>query len=343
MTEWDRDTVQRECEALQTSFFANRALIIAANRAPVTFHRDEDGNLQPERGGGGLVTALTGLCRHADATWIACARTEADVAWGRGPLKLDDGSTIEVQFLSPEEEAYDGYYNVISNPLLWFLQHSMWDVSRAPVIDRKTWQAWEEGYRAVNCQFGETIAAQVQSTERPTLVMLQDYQLYLAARYLRAGLRREERPTTLHFIHIPWPGPEYWRILPSTMRHEIMSGLCSVDLLGLQTHDDALNFLRTCAALLPKAAVNYRRGRVWYRNHATHVRDFPISIDVDSLRQLALAPEVAEQRSDIEAMTNDRKLILRIDRMEPSKAPCHVSTASRLSPIRAGKCLCPMG
>jgi trehalose 6-phosphate synthase len=49
------------------------------------------------------------------------------------------------------------------------------------------------------------------------------------------------------------------------------------------------------------------------------VRDFPISIDVDSLRQLAVTREVAEQRSEIDAMINDRKLILRIDRIEPSK------------------------
>ena len=60
-------------------------------------------------------------------------------------------------------------------------------------------------------------------------------------------------------------------------------------------------------------------GRVWYRNHATHVRDFPISIDVEALRQLAASAEVAEHRSEIQDMVGDRKLILRIDRIEPSK------------------------
>jgi trehalose 6-phosphate synthase len=313
------DTSQR-CEAFQTDFFANRALIIAANRGPVTFETAEDGSLQFQRGEGGLVTALTGLCRHTDATWIACAQTEADATWREGSVVLSDyGSAIRVQFLSPETSAYEGYYNVIANPLLWFLQHSMWDVPRAPVIDRATWQAWEEGYVAVNRLFAEAIADQVRATSRPTLVMLQDYHLYLVARFLRQGMRPRERPTVLHFVHIPWPGPEYWRILPPAMRQAILDGLCAVDVLGFQTHEDGLNFIRTCQSYLPRAHVNFRRGRVWYRNHATRVRDFPISIDVETLRQLAASQKVAEYRSEIQDAVGDQQLIVRIDRTEPSK------------------------
>ena len=319
MTEPDRESMRQRCEALQADFFANRALIIAANRGPVTFEQAEDGTFLFERGGGGLVTALTGLCRHTDATWIACTRTEADADWEEGRVTLDDGTAMRVHFLSPDEAAYDGYYNVIANPLLWFLQHSMWDVPRAPVIDRGTWQAWEEGYSAINRQFADAIVQQVRAASRPTLVMLQDYHLYLVARHLRAGLKRRERPTILHFIHIPWPGPEYWRILPPAMRQDILNGLCAVDILGFQTREDGQNFLRTCESFLPRASVNYRRGRVWFRNHATHVRDFPISIDVEALRRLAASPEVAEHGAEIQDTVGDQKLVLRIDRIEPSK------------------------
>jgi trehalose 6-phosphate synthase len=320
MKDLDVDDTSQRCEALQTDFFANRALIIAANRGPVTFETAEDGSLQFQRGEGGLVTALTGLCRHTDVTWIACAQTEADATWREGSVVLSDyGSAIRVQFLSPETSAYDGYYNVIANPLLWFLQHSMWDVPRAPVIDCATWQAWEDGYVAVNRLFAEAIVEQVRTTSRPTLVMLQDYHLYLVARFLRERLRPRERPTTLHFVHIPWPGPEYWRILPPAMRQAILDGLCAVDVLGFQTGEDGLNFIRTCESYLPRAHVNFRRGRVWYRNHATRVRDFPISIDVETLRQLAASQEVAEYRSEIQDAVGDQQLIVRIDRTEPSK------------------------
>jgi len=275
----DSDLKASKCHRQGTwlaDFFSDRALVVAASRGPVTLQTDQVGDTQFKYGEGGLVKALLGLCRHTDAVWIACARTEADTAWRSGSVAMADGNDIRVQFLSPEALAYEGYYNVIANPLLWFLQHSMWDVPRAPMIDRATWQAWENGYVAVNRLFAEAIADHVRATSRSTLVMLQDYHLYLVARFLRDRLRPRERPTMLHFVHVPWPGPEYWRILPPAMRQAILDGLCAVDLLGFQTHEDGLNFIRTCESHLPRAHVNFKRGRVWYRNHATHVRDFPI-------------------------------------------------------------------
>jgi trehalose 6-phosphate synthase len=314
------ETSKPSCQELQAEILTNRALIIAANRAPVSFEQAQDGSFAYQRGGGGLVTALIGLSQHTtDATWIACARTEADTAWHQGTVTLEEGATVQVEFVSPEASAYEGYYNVISNPLLWFLQHSMWDVPRTPIIDRSTWQAWDGGYKAINLMFADTIARRVRASRQPTLVMLQDYHLYLVARYLRDRLRRRERPTVLHFVHIPWPGPEYWSILPPGMRQAILNGLCAVDILGFQTREDGLNFLRTCESHLPQVSVNYRRGRVWYRNHATHVRDFPISVDIAALRRLASSPEVASFRTDIQDMVSGCQLILRVDRVEPSK------------------------
>jgi trehalose 6-phosphate synthase len=58
---------------------------------------------------------------------------------------------------------------------------------------------------------------------------------------------------------------------------------------------------------------------VWYRNHATHVRDFPISIDVQALERLAQSAEVDDYRAELQDLMGDRQMILRIDRVEPSK------------------------
>jgi len=297
-----------------------RPVIIASNRGPVSVSLNQENQFEFQRSAGGLVTALTGLARLIDATWVSCAASAVDTQWGEGSVPLtSDGCPIYIKFLTPDEQAYDGYYNVIANPLLWFLQHSMWDVPRAPVIDKQTWQAWKNGYVAVNKEFAEAIIQNVRGANKSPLVMLQDYHLYLAARFVRSGMRPIERPTILHFIHIPWPGPEYWQILPPTMRHEILDSLCAVDVLGFQTNADALNFIRTCESFLPRAYVNFKRERVWYRNHATYVRDFPISIDVPALKQLAGSQQVAEYRSEIMDSVTDQKLILRIDRVEPSK------------------------
>ncbi len=316
-TDTDRRT---SCETLEAELLGGRPLIIASNRGPISFEPDDSGDLQAHRSGGGLVTALLGLCLHSQATWVACAAGDTDAAWREGEVRLPGSDQpLYLQFLNPEPSAYDGYYNVISNPLLWFLQHSMWDVPRSPIIDQSTWQAWRDGYVAVNQHFANTIAGRVSTIGGHPLVMFQDYHLYMAPRFLRSQLRRRMRPAMLHFTHIPWPGPEYWRILPPAMRQPILDGLCAADILGFQTREDAQNFIRTCEALLPQAHVNFSHGRIWHRNHSTHVRDFPISIDVEALRQTAASPQVAAHRTGIAEMIGDRRLVLRIDRMEPSK------------------------
>ncbi len=298
-----------------------RQLIIASNHGPVTFQADESGILQPQRsGGGGLVTALSGIAEHIDACWIASAASADDRKWQGGRVPIGTGSgTIRVEFVTADEAAYDGYYKVIANPLLWFLQHSMWDIFRSPTIDRTTWQSWKNGYVAVNRLFADAISRTMIEDPRPALVMLQDYHLYLAPYYLRRVLRPRTRYTLMHFIHIPWPGAEDWAFLPSRMRLPILEGLCSVDLLGFQTREDGLNFIRTVESHLPNVHVNFKLGRIWYRNHATHVRDFPISIDVAALKHMAESAEVADHHRSLLEQYGGSSLIVRIDRIEPSK------------------------
>jgi trehalose 6-phosphate synthase len=103
------------------------------------------------------------------------------------------------------------------------------------------------------------------------------------------------------------------------MRQAILEGLCAVDLLGFQTHEDGLNFIRTCESHLPGCRVNYRKGRIWFRHHATHIRDFPISIDVGGLRQFAETEEVRTYLEQILQLHGEYQIMLRIDRIEPSK------------------------
>jgi len=314
--------LSENCLNNQTEYLAGKKLIICANRAPFQFEKNPDEEYIYERGSGGLVTALLGLTQNIDATWIACAQSSADRELGSVHVPLDPENpehTIHIKFLSPTVEAYEGYYNVIANPLLWFLQHSMWNVPISPIIDRNTWHAWDNGYHAVNELFARAIIEETHKYPGTKLVMLQDYHLYLTARRVRDALPPRARPTLLHFIHIPWPGPEYWQILPPNMRFSILDSLCAVDILGFQTNADRLNFIRTCESFLPKSYVNFKHGRVWYRNHATYVRDFPISIDVDSIKNQVRSPEVEEYRSEIESNTAGFKVIVRVDRIEPSK------------------------
>jgi len=79
-------TVEESWIRLRDDYFGSRPIIIAANRAPVVFEHAINGELTYSRGAGGLVTALSALVQYLPAIWIACARTEADVAWGDGEM-----------------------------------------------------------------------------------------------------------------------------------------------------------------------------------------------------------------------------------------------------------------
>jgi len=116
-------------------------LIIVSNRGPLQFDRDENGERTVRRGGGGLVTALSGLVSHRDALWIASAMTDEDVAVSEeagGPVEQElDGVDYRVRLVGSDPTAYDRFYNVIANPILWFIQHYLWDISNAPDIRRQ--------------------------------------------------------------------------------------------------------------------------------------------------------------------------------------------------------------
>ena len=67
--------------------------MVASNRGPVSFDRDDRGRLAARRGSGGLVTALSGVFYRDDTTWVSSAMTD-----GRsrgGPEGPDGGSRFE--------------------------------------------------------------------------------------------------------------------------------------------------------------------------------------------------------------------------------------------------------
>src|SRR3954468_24628753 len=156
-------------------------LTIVSNRGPAEFGLDEQGNRIVHRGGGGLVTALSGLVSHRKALWIASAMTEEDVAVASEsdePVEIElDGISYDVQMVASNPAAYDRFYNVIANPILWFIQHYLWDLSNAPDIRQEEADAWDEGYKVVNADIAGAVLAAIEGDSEP-LVMLHDYHLY---------------------------------------------------------------------------------------------------------------------------------------------------------------------
>jgi trehalose 6-phosphate synthase len=140
-------------------------------------------------------------------------------------------------------DVYERYYNLMSNPTLWFLQHSLWNRLERPTLWRDIREHWEQGYVPVNRRFAEATLAELKMTDTAPYVMFHDYHLYLAPLYVRA---QAPEAILTHFIHIPWPPPETWQQLLWDITQDICRGLLANDLVSFQTADSGHNFLLTC-------------------------------------------------------------------------------------------------
>src|SRR5436190_3219069 len=291
-----------------------RKLIVVSNRGPVSYGR-ENGERVARRGGGGLVTALRGLISHHDVTWSASAISDGDRVASAEPIAetARDGSPFRLRLVAHDESEYDWFYNVIANPILWFLQHYLWELAYAPAIDHAVRHAWEQGYVRVNQGFADAVLEELEA-EPDAAVLFHDYHLYLAPRFVR-----EAAPDAMlsHFVHIPWPQPDYWRILPAEMRLAIHDGLLANDVVGFHANRWRLAFLR-CAVDMVGAGGNFGLWTADYLERRTRVVATPISVDPEEFDELAVSEPVLEAEREIVERRTER-LIVRVDRTDPSK------------------------
>jgi trehalose 6-phosphate synthase len=292
-----------------------RRIIVASNRGPISFVREESGEVVARRGTGGLVTALSGALQLSGGLWIASAMSEEDrkqVAAGR----LNDAAGEahhDLRYLSFDADLYDRFYNGISNRILWFLHHLLWDIPRTPRFDEITQDAWD-AYVRVNRTFAEAMADEGQGSDQ-AVYLVQDYHLSLVPAMLR-----ELRPGAriAHFSHIPFADAGYLRVLPKPIRGALVEGLLGADVVGFQASAWAWNFLRACQASTD-ARVDFRHQTLHWQDRRVHVGVYPISIDVESIRKAAVGDEIVRAGRKLQRWRSDRKLILRVDRAELSK------------------------
>jgi trehalose 6-phosphate synthase len=293
-------------------------VVLVSNRGPVQ-HRVEDGRRVAERGAGGLVTALSHLTKRLeDATWICAAMSDEDIEVAREnpagfPLE-DSGPGLSVRMVEVEPEAQRKFYAVVSNPMLWFIQHYLWDHARTPNITDNETDAFDHGYATVNRLFAEAVIDEVEGRGGQAIVMVHDYHFYLLPELVRS---RQPDVFLHHFVHTPWPQPDSWRVLPPSMREPLLHGLLGNDVVAFHTERYARNFLLGCQELLG-LGVDMQKMTVDVWPRTVHARWYPISVDADDFAALAASPGVRQQEERLAASRREH-LLLRVDRTDPSK------------------------
>jgi trehalose 6-phosphate synthase len=249
-----------------------------------------------------------------DDLWITARVRDqaAPDAHGDGIQRLQTPEgTIRHQHLLVEPQHYEAYYNAVANRVLWFVQHYLFDVTTRPSFDRDFYQAWQD-YVTVNDSFA---AACARRLNRRGLAFVQDYHLTLVPGQLRR--RRPDVPISF-FVYCPWSDPTYFSILPPAIRSSIVAGMLGADLVGFLSPRWAANFLRCCeAAGYP---VDHAGGTVTVEGtRAVHVRHYPVGVDEGGLRARSATPEVRRHRERLSRLRERGTLVVRVDRMEPSK------------------------
>jgi trehalose 6-phosphate synthase len=309
-------------------------VVLLSHRGPVTFDRDAAGQRTAVRGAGGLVTALTGLAGHLDdAVWVCFAPSGEDAAVAReadgalvrlaldGAARLlaegepEDGRVVSLRLVEIDPEVHDRFYGVISNPLLWFIQHRLHDLARTPSLGRAEHEAFEQGYVVANQLAADAVVEQVDKAGGSAVVLLHDYHFYLVADLVR---RRCPDALISHFVHIPWPGPDAWRTLPPDLRQRLLVGLLGSDVVAFHTRADAREFV-LCAQELLGLPVDLAAMTVQSAGRTVRVRAYPISIDVPELEAVAHTDAADEHLVELDHQLRDGALVLRVDRTDPSK------------------------
>ncbi|OQD55892.1 trehalose-6-phosphate synthase [Streptomyces phaeoluteigriseus] len=270
-------------------------MLVASNRGPVSYEVREDGSLHAKRGGGGLVSGLSAIGPDADALWVCSALTDGDreaVRRGVG----EDG----VRMLDIPADVHADAYNGVANSVLWFIHHLLYQTPLEPVFDAEFRRQWAS-YETYNHAFAEALA---EEAAEGAAVLVQDYHLCLVP-----GMLRELRPDLRigHFSHTPWAPVDYFALLPTDIRAQLLRGMLGADRLGFLTRRWADAFTACCTEFVGGLG-------------STEIGVHGLGADADFLRARSHESDVEERIAALrEEIGEGRRTIVRVDRTELSK------------------------
>ncbi len=283
-------------------------VIVVSNREPY-LHMYQGEDIVVRQPASGLVTAMEPIMRACSGTWVAhgSGTADRDTVDSRDHVQVpvnNPSYQIRRVWLTAQEEA--GYYYGFANEGLWPLCHN------AHV--RPTFRAtdWEQ-YVAVNRKFAEAVVQEATSSD--PIILVQDYHLALAPRFIRDML---PNATIVTFWHIPWPNPEAFSICP--WRDELLNGLLGSSILGFHTQNHCNNFVDTVDRLL-EARVDRESFTVSFLTELTAVKRYPISVDWPPAPEL-VAKSVEQCRHDVRLhhhLPEEHVIGVGVDRLDYTK------------------------
>jgi len=274
--------------------------VVVSNRGPYRFVENADGSFGVRPAAGGLSSALRPLLTSGaageGASWVAAALSDSDRAAIRAGAVVEPGIGLHLLDLDPALQRL--HYDIVSNQVLGFLHHGLFDLVRRPRFDHRFREAWR-AYDEVNQTFARAVTALADENDA---VLVQDYHLALVPGYLskaRPDLR------VVHFTHIPFCGPNSIRVLPTAVAEALCASMASVP----------------CGFHAERWAKAYQASarEVLGNDTAAPVFVAPLGPHAEQLEATASSDEAVAAGREIDALVGDRSLIVRSDRIDPAK------------------------
>lgn len=269
-------------------------LVVVSNRVTIP-------ERQEKAAAGGLAVALREALEQRGGLWFGWSGAVSESPSHQLREVQRGNVTYAVTDLSEAER--QSYYLGFSNRALWPLMHyrlGLTDFQRGDYM----------GYLSVNRRFAKQLAALIRPDD---LIWIHDYHLIpLAAELRRRGITNRIG----YFHHIPWPSAEVFGALPFSTT--LIRTMASYDLVGMQTEIDARNLI---GGLVSLCGARAEGDRVRLGARQTTVQNFPIGIDVEAFRRLAVA-SVRQAPTPLRATRDslgERKLVVGVDRLDYSK------------------------
>ncbi|HZU80217.1 MAG TPA: trehalose-6-phosphate synthase, partial [Acidimicrobiales bacterium] len=199
--------------------------------------------------------------------------------------------------VQPDADTYRMAYDVVSNSTLWFVHHHLFDLARRPRIDHHWVQAWD-AYADFNSLFSDAVC---EEAGEGATVLVQDYHLCLLPALLRS---RRPDLRVVHFSHTPFADPGLLRVLPAAAARDILRGMASARSCGFHTTRWERGFRACCEDM------GVDPGRTFVS---------ALVPDAEVLAARVGDERCAEARGRLDELVGDRRMVLRVDRMEPTK------------------------
>ena len=274
-------------------------VVLVSNRTP-SLSAPSSGEERRSLPVGGLVSSLRPFLEDMGGIWLGWDGN-ADSQVDTTSAVITEAGGVHLASVSLTRAEVDGFYNTFCNRTLWPILHGFPDKA---IINHDSYRV----YREVNRKYASCLMDLLIPDD---LVWVHDFHLFPLGRELR---KLGWTGRIGFFLHVPFPPPEIFGILP--WARKLLACLFDYNLIGLQTQNYAHNLQQSLACEL---GAEFNGDTVYHKGETMEVGSFPVGADFQAFREMARSQVPAPVERILEDLPIDGQLLLGVDRLDYTK------------------------